>query len=231
MKRVQQLLIASLIFFLTLPGCKPLESGQAVIQSTDTQQFILSSPTSLLPTEAPPATETSAPKESPTEMPVPTFTLPPKQLPTPVSLDTPPGSLLQVGQYWRQSDVSLVLESIDFYPDQSCATFEFDLDNNSSQELILTILASQFAVTDNTGGVWTVRMLSHSSLCGTSQISADSQIAVSIEPGGSFWDSGYTTWLLSFDGPLTNPAVTELTITVNGLSHFTDAKWVIPIAR
>jgi|WetSurMetagenome_2_1015567.scaffolds.fasta_scaffold81617_2 hypothetical protein len=232
MKRFKNLLFVAVLLVLLLAACKPLNANQADLdpQVTDTQEIVHASPTSL-PSETALPSETSAPKISPTEQSVPTGTLPPKQAPTAVSLDTTPGSLLHEGEYWRQNDVSLVLENTDFYPDQSCIAFEFDLANNSTQDLIITILASQFTLTDNIGGTWTARMLSAYSFCGTPEISGTSQLAVSLAAGESFWAGGYTTWILSFDGPLTDPAVTELTITVNGLSHFTDAKWVVPIAR
>jgi hypothetical protein len=162
---------------------------------------------------------------------VPTVVLPQASPTNPVSLDTPPGSILNVGEYWRQNNISLILDNSSFDMKRSCAGFDFDLTNNTDHDLILTIVLSQFAVKDNTGRIWKPRALSHYVYCGDPGPWNDSQISTSIAPGKSFWDAAYSSWIVSFDGPLTDPKVTDLYVSANGLSQFTNATWDIPIGR
>jgi hypothetical protein len=184
------------------------------------------------PTEAAPATSAPISASAPTEAVQPTDVLIPTLIPSPIptiSLDTPSGSILNKGQYWRQNDLSLILEDVAFDTGRSCASFDFDLNNDSSHDVILTIVLSQFSVTDNTGRTWTPRALSHYVFCGDPGPWNDSQISTSVAPGQSYWDAAYTTWIVSFDGPLTDPQVTNLYITVNGLAQFSNATWGIAI--
>jgi hypothetical protein len=193
-------------------------------------------PTVFLPTQSPTEaispTSVTIPTSIPTEAIPPTVDLIPTSIPSPfptISLDTPSGSVLGTGQYWRQNDLSLILDDVSFNAATPCVSFRFDLNNDSDHDVILTIVLGQFSVTDNTGRTWTPRALSHYVHCGDPGPWNDSQISTSIAPGQSYWDAAYTTWLVSFDGPLTDPQVTNLYIAVNGLAQFSNATWGITI--
>ena len=107
--------------------------------------------------------------------------------------------------------------------------FNFDLSNDSDHDVVLTIVLSQFSVTDNTGRTWTPRALSRSVYCGDPGPWNDSQISTAVAPGQSYWDAGYTAWIVSFDGPLTDPELANLYITVDGLARFSSATWGITL--
>ena len=113
----------------------------------------------------------------------------PTSIPSPipsVSLDTSLGSVLKKGQYWRQNDLSMIMDNVVLDTRRSCVGFDFDLNNDSDHDVILTIVLSQFSVTDNTGRAWTPRALSHYVYCGDPGPWNSSQISTSVAPKQSY---------------------------------------------
>jgi len=196
----------------------------------------------LLPTNTPyPPNATYTPyPPNPTYTPylpqrIPTVAIP-TRIPTPmatVSLDTPPGTVLQRGQSWRQNGISLGIQEIRLCPNNSSVTFDFDLINYSDQEIIVTVIPDQFSVKDNSGRIWPLRGFSTYVLCPDpgSPGAQDTRYTDAVTPGDHFFAPGHRGWLISFEGPLTDSKVTSLTITVNGLSRISNARWSIPVGR
>jgi hypothetical protein len=165
----------------------------------------------------------------PTEI-IPTITKLPTatQVPTEIP-NTPAGSILQVSQSWRQDNVLLTLERVDYNFDTyfDCRIgFSFTVDNLSSSSIIVTIDRSQYSLEDNLGNQWQMTGFRGASRCTNHFFESAS---AQIEPG-KHWDYGlYHSWNVGFTGNLADPAIDYVIITVNNLYHFNGAKWKIPI--
>lgn len=248
------LMVVALIMMGVVPGMRPTPTSVPVVSYSPTlaPPVVNYSPTpppanTLQPTPTVPPTYTPAPTYTPpptyttqpvivvvvTATPVPQPMAPPTAtpVPAPISLDTPAGSVLSVGQYWRQEDVGLVLKQVAFDPEYSCVATSFDLDNYGRQDIVTAITLGQFTAVDNTGRAWVAKAISLYTYCRYQGGSSLSQLSVVIGAGDSFWQGGYTAWYISLEGPLSDSRVTSLTVTVNGLSRVRSAKWLVTIGR
>lgn len=180
------------------------------------------------------ATHTALPQSSPVILgstatpsspPLPTETPRPTQ-----SLNTPPGSILEVGQSWRQDNILLTLaeRNLLLYSSASCNVgLGFRIENLASSSIIVTVRGSQVSVEDNLGHIWQRTGLDFPSLCPANY---DGVFSGEMEPGGHFPSGyGYQYWRVGFAGDLTDPAVDYLIVTVSDLLQFDGAEWKIPI--
>ena len=161
-----------------------------------------------------PVTATPAPA---TATPASTVLAQATQSPSPsASGDTPPGTILEVGQTWRQDGLELNLTRVDLYTDG--IAFHFKLTN---QRTIVTVFrfvsGDTFTVTDNDQ-----RRLA---LDDAGRIST-----FTLDPSASA-DLGHDC-CPAFEYARTDTTqsdVTNLVITVNGISSITNARWHFPI--
>lgn len=176
-------------------------------------------------TATPQDTPTLAP---PTPTPVPTNTpVPPTPtlLPTPtVPSNTPPGSILEVGESWQQNDIRLKLEEVSFSPD--CLRLHFNLYNDTNHTIVTVINEENFSVVDNLGQRW---RFSSFGFCYYGCTDYTEEIEDTIEAGEHFKTEGCDTWKVAFYGSVTDTRVDEVIVTVDGLSQISNAKWRIPI--
>lgn len=173
---------------------------------------------------------TATPQDTPTPVP-PTLAPAPTNTPVPpaptVPKDTPPGSILEVGESWRQNGVRLKLEEVRFFPNSECLTLAFNLFNETDHEIIVTIEEQDFYAEDNLGRRWQLFTLTASGVwCQKGWISDLTDI---VAAGDRFRTTGYDYWKVAFSGFLTDTNVDQVIVTVDGLSQIANAKWRIPI--
>lgn len=164
------------------------------------------------------------PSPTPTRQlgPTNTPTLPPTPIPTatPV-LDTPEGTILEVGEKWKQEGVALSLDKIEFEPPNKFRAF-FTFYNNTDHELILTVKEDFFLAVDNIGNKWRLVWPQILPWVGPAVRSEFSEI---VESGGK-----HGGWRVTFGGgDLTRPELSEIIVIVDGISKIKNARWRIPV--
>lgn len=193
----------------------PLEPEPEKPTQTQTNEevVIVATPTSPPPTQTlPPSTQTSPPTEIPTSTPVP---------------NTQAGTVLELGQSWRQDGMLLRLSEIYLKTSGTGCSIGlgWDIENRTSSTVIVSAYSSQFELVDNRDERWKISGVQLISRCPK----FEDTISDDIEPGGKFPSRGFHTLWVGFDGPLTDIAVDYLIVTVTGLSNFNGAQWKIPI--
>jgi hypothetical protein len=178
-----------------------------------------------MPTYTPYPTHTPYPTYTPNVVPTPepTEALP---MPTPVVVIvtatstpvptelpfTPPGSVLAVGDTWRQGEVSLTLDKVLLNP--SDLRPSFTLRNEGSQRIIGSYTTNKnIKVEDNLGIVYTVGPYY--------RIKRD----FTLDPGESYTINGG----LPYDGDLANKMVEWVLITVDDISSIQNARWKVNV--
>lgn len=141
------------------------------------------------------------------------------------ALNTAPGTILEVGDGWRQDNTLLRLidTHIDF--DDCNLGLIFQLQNLSSSEVIVSVRGDQFSLEDNRGTRWQTVGTGWSIIC--PRVLRDFSAVVA---PGEYFEMEFTKQIsVGFAGNVTNPAVDYVDVTVNGLLSFDDATWRIPI--
>jgi len=190
-----------------------------------------------------PVVTPSATNFSPTiDLPAPTYTPYPTLTPVVVtatsepmvssSANTPPDSILEVGQGWRQDDLLLTLSAVNYnpdFPESECdISFGFYIESVAVSNVInISVSPSQFQAVDNLNRSLPKAGFTQEMYCPPAhRVDPFSGI---VEPGNRFPASGYDTWQAGFTVNLTDTALDYIIVTVNGLYQFNNAKWKIPI--
>lgn len=186
-----------------------------------------------LPTYTPPPTYTPRPTLTPvpTEaeiIPTPTET----PIPEPTALpDSQPGSILDVGQTWRQGEMEMRLVDARIYPELVWA--RFNLRNNGTAPKVIRYGPENFSGQDNrgkrleAGGVDQYFGYHVQKGCDSRVITLDPQASESIALNCSAGnDEGVT-----FGADYSDPTLTEIIITVSGISSIQNAAWRVPIGH
>jgi hypothetical protein len=147
----------------------------------------------------------------PTETPVP----PPTAIP-----DTPPGTVLQVGQHWRQGGLDLAVASTEFWLGQDPGILvALRLTSLKSQDVAIRYtLADLMSAVDNSGSSLTV--VGPNGYHDTIEVILHPGETVDLQCGGG-WQP-----LVFVD--VANPAITSVTIELS-IYDITGARWQIPI--
>lgn len=236
--------VAVLIFFLVSRGNQPSPPPQAaapataapaapaaqapVPPATPAQAAAPQPPPAAPSAPAPPAA--AAPPSQPAQSiqpvqpaavapPVSTVAPPPALAPAPAAsatADTPPGSTLAIGQTWHQNGLDLTLTSAQ--ASSSGVTANFSLTSTRQGQLPVQFTrGSAFSATDNRNDRFTVNDPGY-------------VYKFALQPGSTAsMDAGHEGGAITFSGPVSNAAVTEVTVTVTGLSAINNAKWRFPI--
>lgn len=197
------------------PTLTPLPSTATPIPPTPTPVEPTFTPTPVLPTSTP------AP-------PTPTRTLTPYP-------ETPAGTILSVGQTWKQGGLELTMTSAKstLYPQELCpiapgAVASFMIRNKRDKEIVLVTKAEDFSAVTNTG----VRLPVYMDKCISSGDTRDiPEVTFSVPPGGDRsvgldWDSpADAVFYIPFD--VANPDITDVVLTVDGISSIHNARWRI----
>jgi DNA-binding CsgD family transcriptional regulator len=192
----------------------PAPTSEAIVEATATLQDTLAF--TPLPTDTPlPPT----PTPTPTDTPIPTPIIPP---------DTPPGTILEVGEAWRQNGVRVKLEEVRLFPSGEAIALMFNLFNDTDHEIVVTINEDQFTLEDNLGRRWRLCSLATGYL-GCGDWDFINEYSETVRPGKRFPTPGYDSWKVSFAGYVTDTNVDEVIVVVDGLSQITNARWRVPI--
>lgn len=181
---------------------------------------------------------TRVPTKPPTDIPLPepspTFAVPPTPSPVP---DTPPGSILQPGETWRQGGLELKLTKYEImkgHSDQGGFLWlHFDITNTGAPQRLVRYGSDNFSAIDNhnrrltTGGIdWTndpyANLTCHPS---TTTMDTDEYTQLHIFPcdeAGQYDGVG-----VDFD--ISDTALTEIIFQATGISSLNNARWAIPI--
>ena len=232
-------LFAGLTLLTTLLACSNTPSEGAIQteiaetqlvspQATDSNaiQFVTDTPTSnitptyLLQTPIPTNTATSA-------------TTAPTPLPT-AMLNTPPGTVLYVGEAWYTDGVELRLTKASFDSNglnigRSCYIIRLEMANWAPTSIYFRLDKNEFWVTDNLRRRYEMEMKFHANdYCSVEGYG--SPLDVSIESGQRIsyaWLEG--GWNMQFYIPITEPNITSLNFHVGRLERIANAEWYIPI--
>lgn len=168
------------------------------------------------------STTVLTPSESPSTLPDTGSTGPP-------SVDTAPGTILELGQTWRQGDVELLMTNADVYP--RAIRIQFRLTNLGPTEKAIRYGLDNFSAVDNSG-----RRISVGGVDWNGDPSAQfdcSANTVILEPTQD--DSIYIPCEFgSFEGVVMDvdvgdPTLTEIIVTVDGVSEISGARWRVSI--
>lgn len=167
-------------------------------------------------------TDTPIPNPTPTKTPIPS--------PTPLP-DTQPGTILEVGQTWRQGGIELQLTETWLYP--RGLNVQFRMRNLEAVDRAIRYSLDNFSATDNLGR----RIPVGYNTCGgcfsftqdcdprTEILPALGSISFENECNGGWYQSD--VFALPFDTGDTS--ITEIVISVSGISNIINARWRIPI--
>jgi len=143
--------------------------------------------------------------------------------------DTEPGTILEVGQTWWQSGMALTLADIVLFPDRTeddCKIgLAFEIYNMTSSNIIVSYAGVQFSLKDNLNQLWPRTGISENTSCPW----YESPYSVEIPPSSRYPDEGNFYINVGFEGNLADTSIDSLVVTVDGLSHFQQARWSIPI--
>lgn len=170
----------------------------------------------------PPLIDTTTPTITltPTQTREPTATKTPTSTPDP---NTQPGTVLEVGQTWRQGGYRLQLDEVRWSPSSDCSILlGFVFENRSSSTVITSVYKSGFDVVDNRNERWEIPRVGQTPNC-TVFANVDYIDRLVIDPGEN------TPLWISIDGPITEPAVDYVIVTVIEFLNFNGAQWKIPV--
>ncbi len=158
---------------------------------------------------------------SPTDTPIPTQ--------TPIA-DTEIGSILEVGQEWRQNGVGLRLTRFNFDPTDTFyygVNVGFEFRNYTNSDLIFSYTDRDFIAFTNSGNSLYVRgFYNRSFWCPDSTAEVKAGGRFSLEDDVCGVTKGY---LLNIEANLGDPNLTEIIVHVTQLSRISDARWRIPV--
>jgi len=204
---------------------------QVVVQTIEVERVVTATPKPVTASPLPPPTGTPMPLTSaPTYTPYPTQTpwiIIATPIPTPVPTEpeqTPPGTVLSPGEWWKQNEMVLTLKDFYINVGSDCIGMIFRLQNESEHEIILTLNDHVFSAVDNLGRSWKFHALVRTFPDrGCPPYSGGGSSVWSILPGrGRDFGTG-------FIGHLADTQVEYVEVTVHEVSRITDAKWRMPI--
>lgn len=164
---------------------------------------------------------TSAPSQPP--LPAATTPAPPTQAP---SLDTPPGTVLQVGQIWRTGLTELILVTADFDNDGASISCKFKLVNQGATTKVIRVILNSFSATDDSGN--SLPIDNYDWIRGeVNPVSSWEFTLRNKGDAGFIPDDGYQH--IRVKAKLSNPSLTGIVVTVASASEITTARWRIPI--
>lgn len=163
----------------------------------------------------------------------PSATAIPSSVPNP---DTPPGTILEVGQSWRQGALELQLVEKEFYSvEYGWLTLSFKLRNLGAQERVINYSLENFTAVDNLGrplkvgavGNWT---FTQDCPKNTAVVPSNDVIYLSAGtcqlPDSFTWSIGET---MAMEVNLSDQSLQEILVGVSGISSINGAQWRIPI--
>lgn len=176
-----------------------------------------------------PATEPLNDPPNPTEP--PTTELPTNAPPPAPDPDTEPGTILEEGKAWRQGGLELRLVAKEFFPDANLAIVYFTLTNVGDSQRIIEFSQDNFSAVDNlnhridTGGIsWNFDpYLQHTCKSDTMILEPNDREGIKLSCDRGNWEG------VALAVDIADSAITEIIITVSGISSINDARWRIPI--
>ena len=145
--------------------------------------------------------------------------------------DTPLGSILDIGEEWRQNGVGLRLTRYELYPDDSYGeTFgvAFEFWNYTTEDLIVSYSKDDFLATSGVGNPISVEgFYNRTWWCNENTDVVKAGERYKIEDGA---ECGFNT-LLYINVDFSNPNITEVVVRVLRFSRITDAQWRIRLQR
>jgi hypothetical protein len=193
----------------------PTQITQEVLINTPTTASTTAPPTP--PTDIPPPRDSATPTNTlrPTDPPVPTNT----PVPTP-NPNTQPGSLLELGQTWKQNGIELTLAGVQFSGNSMRVTWRFE--NNTGQDILVRYHGDNFTFRDNTSGQ---ELNSRGFYDGTfiyniDEIVKSGEYVINTKKNGRG-----VSLLVYFD-----PAITkEILVTAYDIARIEQAQWIIRV--
>jgi len=147
--------------------------------------------------------------------------------PTPTEpANTPPGTILEVGQTWSQGELELTLDEITLHT--IGITFRFYLTSHKLQDIIISHhIKDNFSLVDNRG---VSLPLEYTNLNTRVSRKFSEPITLLVKPEETVFIGGDVLPIFArFD--IANEAITEVIMTVTDISDITEAKWRVPIYR
>ncbi len=181
-------------------------------------------------TDAPASpTVTDTPQPANTSTPRPTATTAPTNTPIP---DTPPGTILNVGEEWRQNGVGLRLTEFNLNPGDSFyygVNARFLFRNYTDSDLILTYADRDFLASTGGGRSLTVRgFYNRSFWCPETNVVVPANQSFDLD---NSCDSTVDGYRLNIEVDFSDQSVTEVIVHVTQFSRITEARWRIPLNR
>jgi hypothetical protein len=219
--------IAGLIaIFVFVTGKQNLPQVVQEDRSAPVQVSFTPTPT-IVPSRVPPAT-VRQPTTAPTPVPPPTPVPTPVPPPTPVP-DTAPGTILQVGQTWSSGlELTLASTKLDTgnsYFDVGIGSHaSFLLRNRRNQDLSIRYSTNNISAQDNFGNRLNVLGCMDGCTTGNSGFEI-----VRIIHSGESMDLSIFSGGFYVEVDTANPSITEIIISVSGISSINNARWRIPV--
>jgi hypothetical protein len=196
----------------------PTPAVQVVVQTVEVERVVTATPEPLSPTPPPPPTGTPIPPTA-THTPQPTQTpwiIIATPIPTPVPTEpenTPPGTILEVGETWKQDGLHLTLRKLEMTGGGIVNTW-FVAENKAGQVLNFKFNTKDVVVTDNNGVVFGKHYeksctQSHRLEKGESRDIKECYNWTGFRHGGDYFD----------------PEVTYLVVTISNFGRIGEAKW------
>lgn len=171
----------------------------------------------------PTATNTLAPSATATFTSVPPIATPiPPPTATPMT-DTPPGTILEGGQTWRQGGAEITVQNVELTTDQ--IHFDLAFTNHKPQDIFVKYSLDSYTVIDNLGRRSQVPGSEIGYNCGGFRWNIENTIAVPRDATVKLSPCQNIYALVDVG----NPNVTEIIITISGVSSISKARWRIPI--
>jgi len=221
--------LVAIIVFLTGKQSLPEflggpRSEQAQRTSIPTQQSYQTAKATLTPTVR--ATDTPLPRPSPTKTPIPS--------PTPLP-DTSPGTVLEVGQSWRQEGIELRIkgpsvlpEGIQFFPEGILLCTQ--VKNNTASQIIFKLgsYSDHMNAVDNRGANLEVNTYNWRWGDQRTGWAFQEERTIILGPGETHPVlDDHNCWFVFAD--IGNPQVTEVVVTFRNISRISQAQWRIVI--
>jgi hypothetical protein len=200
-------------------------SGDSLPIPTDLPEEIMPSGTPVIivvTATSPPASKTPVPSYTPVpaNTQIPTNTTVPSPTPFP---DTAPGSILELGEWWKKDGVWLRISEHEFGKDDPRVYIKLEFWNQTENELLISWNTSlDFTMKDNTNHIYS--LIDYFA-------NDDNFLTVQGDTGLEIRNGFNSHALLYYDDYLYNSSVTELILTVHSFSRIEEAQFRIPIYR
>lgn len=177
-------------------------------------------PTALLSTNIPSPTETSSPTTPPTATAEP---------PTPTPDNTPPGTILDVGQTWKQDGAEFtLLDTLDY--ETAAVVTDWRFTNNTAHDLLVYYGNESFSAKDNLGNK--LKIIGFIDAYGGCPWlgSGNNTKGMILKSGEGVQNTGCIKSIrLHIQVDLANKQIKEIIVTASDISRIKQAQWRIPI--